>query len=99
LYVGKESKIANINGVRLDVLQALRHIKVPVLRWPGGCFADEYHWKDAIGPGEQRKNMVNTNWGGVVQDNSFGTYEFLEFCDQLESCAFRRLRPVVVRVR
>jgi alpha-L-arabinofuranosidase len=83
LYVGQKSKIANINGVRLDVLQALRHIKVPILRWPGGCFADEYHWKGAIGPNEQRKKMVNTNWGGVVEDNSFGTHEFLEFCNQL----------------
>ena len=83
LFVGKDSKIPNVNGMRADVVEALRHIKVPVLRWPGGCFADEYHWEDAIGPQENRKRMVNTNWGGVVEDNSFGTHEFLELCEQI----------------
>ena len=83
LFVGEDSPIPNKNGMRTDVVEALRHIHVPVLRWPGGCFADEYHWEDGIGPKESRKRMVNTNWGGVVEDNSFGTHEFLELCEQL----------------
>ena len=83
LYVGENSDIPNKNGMRTDVVEALKHIKVPVLRWPGGCFADEYHWEDGIGPKESRKRMVNTNWGGVVEDNSFGTHEFLELCEQI----------------
>ena len=83
IYVGEDSSIPNVNGMRTDVVEALRHIKLPVLRWPGGCFADEYHWKDGIGPKESRKRMVNTNWGGVVEDNSFGTHEFMEFCRQV----------------
>ena len=73
VYVGENSDIPNVNGMRTDVVQALKKIGVPVLRWPGGCFADEYHWEDGIGPKETRKRMVNTNWGGVVEDNSFGT--------------------------
>jgi len=83
LYVGEDSEIPNKNGMRTDVVEALRAIEIPVLRWPGGCFADEYHWKDGIGPKEKRKKMVNTHWGGVVEDNSFGTHEFFELCDQL----------------
>lgn len=83
LYVGENSDIPNVNGMRTDVVEALKEMKVPVLRWPGGCFADEYHWKDGIGPKETRKKMVNTNWGGVVEDNSFGTHEFFELCEQL----------------
>ena len=81
LFVGKDSPIPNVNGMRKDVVEALKKIGVPVLRWPGGCFADEYHWEDGIG--ENRKRMVNTNWGGVVEDNSFGTHEFLELCEQI----------------
>ena len=84
LYVGEDSPIPNVNGMRTDVVNALKEIKIPVLRWPGGCFADEYHWKDGIGPKEQRKKMINTHWGGVVEDNSFGTHEFFELCRQLE---------------
>jgi alpha-N-arabinofuranosidase len=80
IWVGKNSPIPNINGIRKDVIDALKEIKVPVLRWPGGCFADEYHWKDGIGPTAERPKMINTNWGGVTEDNSFGTHEFLEFC-------------------
>ncbi len=80
LFVGKDSPIPNVEGIRLDVLEALKKIHVPVLRWPGGCFADEYHWRDGIGPQEGRKRMVNTHWGGVVEDNSFGTHEFLTLC-------------------
>ena len=83
LYVGENSEIDNTNGMRNDVVEALKDIKVPVLRWPGGCFADEYHWKDGIGPKENRKKMINTHWGGVVEDNSFGTHEFMELCRQL----------------
>lgn len=83
IYVGEHSDIPNVNGMRTDVVEALKEIQVPVLRWPGGCFADEYHWKDGIGPKESRKKMINTHWGGVVEDNSFGTHEFMELCRQL----------------
>jgi alpha-N-arabinofuranosidase len=83
LFVGENSEIPNKKGMRTDVVDALRNIKVPVLRWPGGCFADEYHWKDGIGPLEGRKRMINTHWGGVVEDNSFGTHEFMELCEQV----------------
>ncbi|MBO4847488.1 MAG: alpha-N-arabinofuranosidase [Lachnospiraceae bacterium] len=83
LYVGEDSDIPNEKGMRKDVVEALKDMQIPVLRWPGGCFADEYHWKDGIGPKENRKKMINTNWGGVVEDNSFGTHEYFELCDQL----------------
>lgn len=83
LWVGENSPIPNVNGVRKDIIDALKHIKIPNLRWPGGCFADEYHWMDGIGPKEQRAKMVNTNWGGVVEDNNFGTHEFLNLCEEL----------------
>lgn len=83
IYVGEHSEIPNVNGMRIDVVEALKELKVPVLRWPGGCFADEYHWKDGIGPKEKRKKMINTHWGGVVEDNSFGTHEFMELCRQI----------------
>ncbi|MCQ2466537.1 MAG: alpha-N-arabinofuranosidase [Clostridia bacterium] len=83
IYVGENSDIPNTNGMRNDVVAALREMKLPLLRWPGGCFADEYHWKDGIGPKESRKKMINTNWGGVTEDNSFGTHEFMELCDQI----------------
>lgn len=83
IYVGEDSEIPNVNGMRTDVVEALKELKVPVLRWPGGCFADEYHWKDGIGPKEKRKKMINTHWGGVVEDNSFGTHEYMELCRQL----------------
>ena len=83
LWVGEDSKIPNTNGYRNDVVKALKDLKVPVLRWPGGCFADEYHWVDGIGPKENRPRMVNNNWGGTVEDNSFGTHEFLNLCEIL----------------
>ena len=83
LYVKEDSGIPNVNGMRTDVVEALKEMQIPVLRWPGGCFADEYHWKDGIGPKENRKKMINTHWGGVVEDNSFGTHEFFELCRQL----------------
>ena len=96
VYVGENSDIPNVNGMRTDVVQALKKIGVPVLRWPGGCFADEYHWEDGIGPKETRKRMVNTNWGGVVEDNSFGTHEFMELCRQIgcEPTSTRMSAPV-----
>ncbi|MBP5483246.1 MAG: alpha-N-arabinofuranosidase [Bacteroidales bacterium] len=83
IWVGPDSDIPNIDGYRTDVLNALRDLSVPVLRWPGGCFADEYHWMDGIGPRENRPQMVNNNWGGTVEDNSFGTHEFLNLCEML----------------
>lgn len=83
LWVGENSSIPNIKGYRTDVFEALKKLKVPVLRWPGGCFADEYHWMDGIGPRENRPRMVNNNWGGTVEDNSFGTHEFLNLCEML----------------
>lgn len=83
IFVGEDSKIPNVNGMRSDVVNALKDMGIPVLRWPGGCFADEYHWKDGIGPKEYRKKMINTHWGGVVEDNSFGTHEYFELCRQL----------------
>ena len=82
-WVGKDSDIPNTRGIRNDVLDALRKINIPVLRWPGGCFADEYHWQDGIGPRESRKRMVNTHWGGVIENNHFGTHEFLLLCELL----------------
>lgn len=88
LYVGEDSEIPNVNGIRSDVVAALKEMKIPVLRWPGGCFADEYHWKDGIGPKESRKKMINTHWGGVLEDNSFGTHEFMDLCGQLGCKAY-----------
>ena len=83
-YVGENNtKIPNKNGVRLDVVEALKKIKIPNLRWPGGCFADTYHWKDGIGPKDKRPTIVNTWWGGVTENNSFGTHDFLNMCELL----------------
>jgi alpha-N-arabinofuranosidase len=82
-WAGEDSPIPNTRGIRNDIVEALRKIKIPVLRWPGGCFADEYHWKDGIGPKQDRPTMVNTHWGGVTENNHFGTHEFLDLCEQL----------------
>jgi len=83
-YVGESNTtIPSTRGIRKDVVEALRKIKIPNLRWPGGCFADTYHWKDGIGPKDRRPTMVNSWWGGVTEDNSFGTHEFLDLCEQL----------------
>jgi alpha-N-arabinofuranosidase len=82
-WVGEDSPIPNTRGIRNDIVEALKRIKIPVLRWPGGCFADEYHWKDGIGPHEKRPTMINTHWGGVTENNHFGTHEFLDLCQQL----------------
>ncbi len=81
VWVGESSPIPNTRGLRNDVLAALKELGVPVLRWPGGCFADEYHWRDGIGPRHQRPTRINTSWGGVVDDNSFGTHEFMDFAE------------------
>jgi alpha-N-arabinofuranosidase len=83
IWVGEDSSIPNTRGIRNDVVEALKSLQIPNLRWPGGCFADEYHWRDGVGPREQRPKMINTHWGGVVEDNSFGTHEFLDLCEQL----------------
>lgn len=83
IWVGEDSEIPNVRGIRKDIVEAMKKIKVPFLRWPGGCFADEYHWMDGIGPRSNRPTMINTNWGGVTEDNSFGTHEFLDLCEQV----------------
>src|SRR5215213_9770935 len=74
VWVGKDSPIPNVRGIRKDVVQALRAIRVPNVRWPGGCFADGYHWRDGIGPAAQRKHRLNASWGNVIEPNSFGTH-------------------------
>ncbi len=83
LWVGEDSKLPNIHGYRKDVFDAVKKLNIPNLRWPGGCFADEYHWRDGIGSLAERPKMINTHWGGVVEDNSFGTHEFLNLCKLL----------------
>jgi alpha-N-arabinofuranosidase len=86
IWVGPNSPISNVRGIRTDVVQALRALKVPNVRWPGGCFADEYHWREGIGP--NRPERVNTSWGGVLEPNTFGTHEFFDFLDQIGSEAY-----------
>jgi alpha-N-arabinofuranosidase len=88
IWVGEDSPIPNTRGIRNDVVTALKKIRIPVIRWPGGCFADEYHWMDGIGPREQRPSRINTTWGGVVENNQFGTHEFLDFCDQIGAAPY-----------
>ncbi|MBX3096207.1 MAG: alpha-N-arabinofuranosidase [Fimbriimonadaceae bacterium] len=83
IWVGEESDIPHTRGIRNDVVDALRAIRVPVIRWPGGCFADEYHWRDGIGPRDQRPSIYNSHWGGVVENNHFGTHEFFDLCEQV----------------
>ena len=85
IFVGEDSDIPNTRGFRDDVTGALIDMKIPVLRWPGGCFADTYNWRDGIGPREERPSMVNVHWGNVTEDNSFGTHEFLDFCDLINA--------------
>ncbi|WP_432563580.1 alpha-N-arabinofuranosidase [Kineococcus sp. SYSU DK003] len=82
-WVGEDSPVPNEGGIRLDVVDALRALDIPNLRWPGGCFADTYHWRDGVGPREDRPTMVNSHWGDVVEDNSFGTHEFMALCQLL----------------
>ena len=88
IWVGSSSKIPNVRGIRSDVVGALRAIKVPVVRWPGGCFADEYHWRDGIGPAARRRATTNTNWAGAPEPNTFGTHEFMDFAQQIGSEAY-----------
>src|SRR5262249_11274964 len=86
IWVGTDSKIPNTRGIRNDVVAALKALKVPKVRWPGGCFADEYHWRKGIGA--QRPVTLNPNWGGVTEPNAFGTHEFLDFLEQIGSDAY-----------
>jgi len=88
VWVGNSSTIPNVRGIRKDVVAALRAIRVPNVRWPGGCFADEYFWRRGIGPAAARHNTINSNWGGAVEPNSFGTDEFMDFVDQIGSEAY-----------
>ncbi|MEO8658044.1 MAG: alpha-N-arabinofuranosidase [Bryobacteraceae bacterium] len=88
IWVGEDSPIPNSGGYRNDVLAALKNLSIPVLRWPGGCFADEYHWRDGIGPRAQRPRHINTNWGGVVETNAFGTHEFLDLCERIGAAPY-----------
>src|SRR5215471_8532513 len=81
IWVGPDSPIPNTRGIRNDVVAALKALKVPNVRWPGGCFADNYHWRKGIGPTTQRGAQVNPDWGGVVEPNTFGTHEYLDFID------------------
>ena len=86
IWVGPDSSIPNTRGIRNDVVEALKAIKVPNVRWPGGCYADEYHWRNGIGP--QRQVTLNPNWGGVIEPNTFGTHEFMDFLDRIGSSAY-----------
>jgi alpha-N-arabinofuranosidase len=86
--VGEGSSIPNTRGIRNDIVAALKNLNIPVLRWPGGCFADEYHWRDGIGPREQRPKRLNTNWGGVVETNAFGTHEFFDLAEQIGAAPY-----------
>ncbi len=88
MWVGGDVAIPNTRGIRNDVVAALRQLKIPVLRWPGGCFADEYHWRDGIGAPSERPTMINTHWGGVTENNHFGTHEFLDLCKQIEAAPY-----------
>lgn len=88
LWVGEDSSIPNTRGIRNDVIAALKQLNIPVLRWPGGCFADEYHWKDGIGPRDQRPRRLNTWWGNVVETNAFGTHEFMDLCELIGAAPY-----------
>src|SRR5215470_4449369 len=88
IWVGPGSPIPNTRGIRNDVVAALKALHVPNVRWPGGCFADEYHWRKGIGPAKQRPATINANWGGVIEPNTFGTHEFMDFVDQIGAEAY-----------
>jgi alpha-L-arabinofuranosidase len=88
IWVGPDSEIPNTRGIRNDVVEALKQLKVPNVRWPGGCFADQYHWRDGIGTPEDRKSRINVSWGGTPEPNTFGTHEFFDFIEQIGSEAF-----------
>jgi alpha-N-arabinofuranosidase len=88
MWVGPDSTIPNTRGIRNDVVEALKAIRVPNIRWPGGCFADEYHWRNGIGPADKRAVTLNPNWGGVIEPNTFGTHEFMDFLEQIGAEAY-----------
>ena len=93
VWVGMDSTIPNVRGIRSDVVEALRALQVPVVRWPGGCFADQYHWRNGIGPADRRPTTVNPTWG-ILEPNTFGTDEYMDFLSQIGAEAFRRRRPI-----
>ena len=88
IWVGPDSPIPNTRGIRNDVVSALRELKVPNVRWPGGCFADQYHWRKGIGPRDKRPSTVNSAWGDVIDTNAFGTDEFMDFIQQIGSTPY-----------
>jgi alpha-N-arabinofuranosidase len=88
IWVGEGSHIPNTRGIRNDILAALKNLNIPVLRWPGGCFADEYHWRAGIGPRDKRPRRINTTWGGVIETNAFGTHEFMDLCEMIGADAY-----------
>ena len=88
IWVGPDSAIPNVRGIRTDVVEALRRMRAPVVRWPGGCFADDYHWRDGIGPRDRRPKRVNAHWGMGIEDNAFGTHEFIDFCRQIGAAPY-----------
>jgi alpha-L-arabinofuranosidase len=88
IWVGEGSTIPNTRGIRNDVVAALKKLNIPVLRWPGGCFADEYHWRDGVGPRDQRPRRINTWWGRVIETNAFGTHEFMDLCELIGADAY-----------
>lgn len=87
-WVGEDSPVPNRSGLRTDVIEALRELDIPNLRWPGGCFADRYHWTNGIGPRDDRPALINTQWGGVLENNAFGTHEFMGLCEELGADAY-----------
>src|SRR5687768_9813135 len=88
IWVGEDSPIPNVRGIRSDVVAALKAIRTPLVRWPGGCFADEYHWRDGIGDPAKRGVSINWNWGGAIENNAFGTHEFFDFAEQIGAEAY-----------
>jgi alpha-N-arabinofuranosidase len=88
IWVGPDSPIPNTRGIRNDVVAALRELKVPDVRWPGGCFADQYHWRKGIGPTDKRPATLNSAWGDVIDTNAFGTDEFMDFIRQIDSSPY-----------
>jgi alpha-N-arabinofuranosidase len=88
VWVGPDSPIPNTRGIRNDVVEALKELRVPNVRWPGGCFADDYHWRNGIGPAEARRATMNPDWGGVIEPNTFGTHEFMDFVQQIGAEAY-----------
>jgi alpha-N-arabinofuranosidase len=99
IWVGEDSPIPNTKGIRCDVVEALKKLRVPNVRWPGGCFADEYHWRDGTGPRPSRPHTVNSSWGDVVEDNSFGTHEFMAFAELIGADAYINGNVVTEGVR